>query len=119
MPSGGYRAGAGRPRGARDSAPRKRPRVPSDQCSPGPDEAASELTGTQKSPKPSVITRDQAESAAISYLTEVVQDETADGGRRDRAAIALLSLTRAKPAPPKRRERDELDKIMGSIGLRI
>jgi hypothetical protein len=92
MPSGGYRPGGGRPRGSKNL-----PKV-----APEPTAEKPELEEPGKRAKS--FSRDQAESAAISYLASVVVDAGADTARRDRAATALLGLTRAKPRPPKQQD---------------
>jgi hypothetical protein len=97
MASGGFRSNSGRPRGSKN--------VPKAAPEPAAEKPEKEEPGKRVKP----FSRDQAEAAAISYLASVVVDVAADTSRRDRAAVALLGLTRAKPRPPKREPRDPMD----------
>jgi len=65
---GGYRAGAGRPRGSK----------------------------TVKMPAPT--STEAGSMTPLEYLSRVLNDPSADEARRDRAAIALLPYTVPKPA---------------------
>ena len=122
LPRGGYRPGAGRPKRSRPLEPGPVPAAPTPDAQkalaggPGRGKRA-ELKPVLPEGDPGV-SREAAELAAIRYLTAVVNDETVDGARRDRAAISLLSLTRLKPLPPKRREpMSEFDRVLAGLKL--
>jgi hypothetical protein len=114
MPSGGYRPGAGRPRGSRDRTPRA-PR-PAKKCEPEVLQTCATSADRNGSLQP--VSRAEAEAAAIAYLTSVIRDGTASVDRKDRAALGLLSLTRLKPVPPKpKRVRDPIDEALREFKL--
>lgn len=70
MARGGYRAGAGRPKGSKTKFPRNNTLV-----------------------LPQHLERRSAPGTPLEYLLEIMQDSAADVARRDRAAIAALPYT--------------------------
>jgi hypothetical protein len=91
MASGGYRAGAGRPKGSTKAVKR------------------------QKAPKAAPLTVEVAEKALettpegtpLAYMLGVMVDEGADSERRDRMAIAAAPYVHAKAADVKGGKKEE------------
>lgn len=88
MPRGGYRPGAGRPKGSGKAKPIEKERLPADVARAA---KASELS-------------------PLDYMLQVMNDQDADDARRDRMAIAAAPFVHAKPgdvAKGKKEERQE------------
>jgi hypothetical protein len=75
MPRGGYRAGAGRPKGAKSPKALALTKAPTD---------------IKKAARKSKLN-------PLEYMLEVMNDEKADDARRDRMAVAAAPFVHVKP----------------------
>lgn len=95
MPRGGYRPGAGRPKGAKSA--KALPVAPSDV------RAAARGSGMDP----------------LTYMLSVMNDDDADDARRDRMAIAAAPFVHAKAAdvaPGKKEQRQQAAEDVASAG---
>lgn len=74
MAKGGFRAGAGRPKGAKNIKPSPKIDVPADIAN------AAHQSGL----------------SPLDYMLNVMRDETVDGNRRDRMAVAAAPFVHSK-----------------------
>jgi hypothetical protein len=72
MPRGGFRAGGGRPKGAKDAKPRVRKAKPKSA--------------------PTLDAGGPPNEDPMAYMRRIMNDPAADVGRRDRMALALAGL---------------------------
>ncbi len=86
MPSGGFRAGSGRPKGARDLKPRKKP--------------TSSVLDASNTATPGTET-------GVEYLARIMNDPTADTVRRDRCAAILATIESKWTRPAGKRENEQ------------
>lgn len=89
MPRGGYRPGAGRPKGSASGS--RAPAKPKAERKPAPvtihDEGAA---------MPAAADMEQVERSPLEYMLAVMNDITADGTRRDRMAVAAAPFVHMK-----------------------
>lgn len=92
MPRGGYRAGAGRPKGSSPSAPEpNRTRIN--------------------------IAAKKAGLSPLDYMLQVMNDEEADASRRDRMAVAAAPFVHAKPGDAPKGKKEEAEEASRSAGV--
>jgi hypothetical protein len=84
MARGGYRPGAGRPKGARTVS-----------LVPVAESAAATMDGKARSP--------------LDYMLDVMNDPGADDGRRDRMAVAAAPYVHARAADAKLGKKEEAE----------
>ncbi len=98
MSRGGYRPGAGRPKGAKTKKPQKK----SKEQSVIPDDIKSEAAAEGLTP--------------LAYMLKVMNDPEADKERRDRMAVSAAPYVHARKGEGKGKkdERDEKAKAAGS-----
>jgi len=121
MPRGGYRPGAGRPKGSKTGA--KKAVFDPDYAAifggnpipPAPSEPnsspAGRTAGTPEEPLP--VWRDPAKTAEmppLDYALAVIRDTTVPSDRRDRMCIAVLPYLHKRVADARPTKKDEKDK---------
>jgi hypothetical protein len=85
MPKGGFRPGGGRPRGVKDSRPRK----------------------TRKTKATPVVEAKGGSETGLDYLRRVMNDVTVDAARRDRCALAVAAIENRWQRPMSKRDQAE------------
>src|SRR5262245_11741174 len=110
MARGGYRPGSGRPR--------KHPAVAkANGCGNRADQAGdTSLKGTDRPFSGTAAAGKRGKVTPLQYMLNVVNDELADVGRRDRLAVAAAPYVHPRAGDVGKRERQKRDALTAHLG---